>query len=1362
MKVVLREDESGISEVIGTILILAMTVVLFSTIIVWVSSIPTPVAQTRLDIQSVMDPIYNGFGVEIGVNITLTHQGGEALDPTPTLIYVTSQRGTNPAQTDIQRLHPYDRLLAAPSGLLDGTDSSWNVGERWAYKNFTLRSSDAITVTIVDTSKSLVLWTSQLNPPAGTRPPVFVDKWADGIYATTAIDPVQSSQGFYLFAQVADPDNDLNPKSVYATLTAWYGSGSGCAAPLQMRDDGVFPDRVAGDQIFSLGGNACMSPPFPLLSWAGSIILFNATDLKGHTTNTRMILDVIQGPNAGGSNSGNGTGRPPNLRWNGNQGYNIFNATQWDQLGYSAKETRTFKGGETVVLVVGSLTLENTFGIDTFNLFDPFSGAPAAGVVYGASKSVSAVSIPSSTQAFSFFQFVNGYYVYTYRFKLNDPASVGTNFYLAPPSYPRYYYFAKYPLSMLLTSSSNHRFTTTDTINITSDAGQLRSFPVITTFKNSAFTTQAASFKSTDVVYVQVQMFTVDTNGSGISQFVVFGNVVIQDFGGGTQLWRAPLSGYQANLPVCPPMGSCVTGSGTNYAIYSASPNVNIHVYRFSINLARLNQDPWVPGAQNYALMVTSIKDSDESYSNVAAQIVVQAPLYKMDALVGTAESASNAWGSYNYAYYLQDFNGFDWWKPQRVDYCTAGVSQSGLQGTGVNCPKSANPVLVAFGDINGDGTLDVAEALTTGAGSAMEIFRWGVDANGNTVYLPIYNALASLGNLPEACTALAMGDVTGVGAPSVVCGGSDGRVWYWRNDGSWTLVYVDPTANGHQINGLAIGDFNGDGAKDIAVAGSGGWVRWYPNLDGKGNFQSGVVTQNLVAVSEQQVTGNATLGTYLNTYPSAGSYETLQEAIVTIPLQTGGTTNAPLDTSASPWVFLGVSPNPGTGSWQSSGGNPAGYAQLNAACTANSVVRGYWTQAFNVSGSPPFTPASLKFDWTLSAFGATGGGSVTFYAFVDTTSGAPVPGQSVWTSGALSGTSGWQTVTVPAAAVSARITAAGQYWVKLAMYVTYGSSCTLTTGGFDNSMLTWSSTPGTASGLEWYYKIQTLPTRPNTNFFFIAKGQATASSDYDNYTFAYATNVVGGDPTTGTYTSIPSPTPTPITSTNTTINQGLPASLSGLTVWVRITDTNRVVGKTVLDSVNLDQLYVSAQTSSGPTGIALTMPTNPGSAINSIDTQDYNKDGYADLLLGNSAGNVFICTGSIGGLVAPASAVYTTTGGASVVGVRWGNITTAYPNLNMIVATASSVVFVRSSNGVVFGATLTPSNGNIGALAVGDVNGDGADDVVVGTSTGYVFFWENLGGGLTWTSAVAVFNTGAQIFTVAVGDASNAAYVGR
>src|SRR5207253_8390409 len=73
MKVILREDESGVSEVIGTILILAMTVVLFSTIIIWVTNIPVPTAQSRLDMESTMNPV--GVGFPSGVNITVRQIG---------------------------------------------------------------------------------------------------------------------------------------------------------------------------------------------------------------------------------------------------------------------------------------------------------------------------------------------------------------------------------------------------------------------------------------------------------------------------------------------------------------------------------------------------------------------------------------------------------------------------------------------------------------------------------------------------------------------------------------------------------------------------------------------------------------------------------------------------------------------------------------------------------------------------------------------------------------------------------------------------------------------------------------------------------------------------------------------------------------------------------------------------------------------------------------------------------------------------------------------------------------------------------------------------------------------------------------
>ncbi|MGI0147969.1 MAG: type IV pilin N-terminal domain-containing protein, partial [Thermoplasmata archaeon] len=304
MKIILRDDESGVSEVIGTILILAMTVVLFSSIILWVGSIPTPTTQTRVDIRPTLTPLKDGTGNEIGVNITLLHRGVEPLPPAPTVIYVTAQRGTNPPSTDKVILHKYDPLLGTPSGILDGADIVWDIGERWAYENFLLRSTDQITVTVIDIFKNNVVWTAQITAPAGTRPPVFIAKWADDTSGTATVDPVQATLGFVLYARVVDPDNDLNRNSVFATLTIFFGTVGPCVAPLKMHDDGIFPDVAAGDDMFSLGANGCMDSPNPALNWDGSLVLVNATDLQGHQTNTRLRLTVIPRTGDGGGGGG--------------------------------------------------------------------------------------------------------------------------------------------------------------------------------------------------------------------------------------------------------------------------------------------------------------------------------------------------------------------------------------------------------------------------------------------------------------------------------------------------------------------------------------------------------------------------------------------------------------------------------------------------------------------------------------------------------------------------------------------------------------------------------------------------------------------------------------------------------------------------------------------------------------------------------------------------------------------------------------------------------------------------------------------------------------------------------------------------
>jgi len=1351
MKVVLREDESGISEVVGTILILAMTVVLFSTIIIWVSSIPTPVAQGRLDVASEMDPMYNGAGSEIGVNVTLTHQGGEALQPTPTIIYVTSQRGSNPATTDVQRLHLYNKLLATPSGIIDGTDIVWNVGERWEYKNFTLRSTDQVTVTIVDTLKSVVLWTALLTPPAGSRPPVFVDKWADGLYSTTAIDPVQSGIGFFVFAQVADPDGDLNVNSVYATITAWYGTGDPCAQPQRMTDNGLYPDRAAGDGVFSLGGLSCMKSPYPSLSWDSSIILFNATDKRGHATQSRMILNVVQGPpGSGGGGGGNGTGRPANLRWNGRQGYNIFNASQWDQFKYTAIETRTFKANDEVVVVVGSLDLENTFDTDRFTLYDPFSGYPSLPVVYGTSKSVSATTTPSTSQAFTFLEFVNGYYIYAFRFKLNAPTDpqVGTNYYKVP-LHPPQYYFAKYSLDILLFSSSSVRFNTTDSITITDTDGYFRDFPQVQTFKDSGFTQAATTFRSTDVAYVQVKMFTTDATLTN----VVFGNIIIKDYAGGTQLMRAPVNGHDVNVPICPVTAACTAGTA------AVSVNSLLHVYRFSINFTRANQDPWVEGTQNYALTVTSVRDSDESYANIATQLVIVAPLYKLDVVAGTDAATNNAWGTKDYSYYYENLNGLDRWRTSRIEFC-------GLSGS---CKSSYHTISIVYIDFDRDGDLDtVSSIFVDNNNGQIVLHRRDLDSQGNVVFTRFV-----LDNLVGGiyCNALAVGDVTGDGAPEVVCGASNGNVWYYKNDGSWqagsaTKVIVDQSRS-QSIVAVAVGDFNGDGANDIAVAGTSGRLTWYPNLDKLGKFQNSGINDNWFAEGEQTVKGNVTSGSYLNTFVTDGSYEQVREYPYTEPVQSGGTANGAFNSDVGSWTYADwVDPATyASGTWASSGGNPGGYASISTNFLANNVISGYFYQPFTVSGSPPFT-AQLNLSWKVVTYGATGGGNVVLYAFVDPTTATPVLSTQVWSSTAQMGTTNW--ATVGPIDVSARIASAGTYYLKIAVRTQDAGSGSATAGGFDNVALTWSSTGGLASEQEQYWRITQVPSRPGTTFTYSLLARHTANTEGDNFVFAYSTNVVSNDPTTGTYTTM--------FWVNATSDQSysfiLPSSVAGKHVWIRAVDVDHTVGNTILDTLYVDQMNILAATPSGSTGVSL---TNPGdsSQVNAIDADDRNGDGFSDIFVGTANGNVFKYLGSAGGLTTPSGAFYTAT--SSIVALKMGNFSSTQSGLELAIAFGTTVRILTGfgTTGTIIcntlpgagstqGCSSASSTANpINALGAGDVNGDGPDDIVVGTTVN-VWYWSNQQDATSWTSAINIDSPGATIYSIDLGDASKSQYVGR
>src|SRR3989454_6252975 len=126
-------------------------------------------------------------------------------------------------------------------------------------------------------------------------------------------------------------------------------------------------------------------------------------------------------------------------------------------------------------------------------------------------------------------------------FNLTPPSDPrGGPIFYGGPAPPPQYYFAKYTLDILLFSSSAVRFNTTDSIVITDTDGYVRDFPQVQTFKDSGFTQATTTFKSTDVAYVQVRMFTTDAAVTATSP--IFGNIIIKDYAGGTELMPAPVN----------------------------------------------------------------------------------------------------------------------------------------------------------------------------------------------------------------------------------------------------------------------------------------------------------------------------------------------------------------------------------------------------------------------------------------------------------------------------------------------------------------------------------------------------------------------------------------------------------------------------------------------------------------------------------------------------------------------------------------------------------------------------------------------------------------------------------------------------
>lgn len=809
-------DHRGVSEVIGSILVLLITVIIFSTIVLWVFTLPAPRAAGNAGIDGNLEGRYVA-GSWAGAYVNLTHLGGDDLLDSNTRIYLTIDGQTHTFRT---KGNHFDGVSVKPYGL-DGSDATWNIGETWTYENETIPQTAEVSVLVVDVIRGTVVWDQILLGEGGERLPVFLEKWFDSEPSTPSRDPVSVDDTFAIYARVGDPDEDLNPASVWGYLTFGYGVPLGYVQLLDNGDPSV-GDVLAGDGVFSRS----LSFAAPR-SWDGGIVILNATDQGGREAQTRLILDVLDLGGGGSPFKG-----PEGLALESDlQLYDIFNATEWDTNGYNANGTRTFQKGETVVIVVASQKLKNADLQNDVFLYSP-SGLPQMPEVYSFAPyntPVTQTSLPSSTRAFTFLGFVGGFYVYEHRFSTNSSDYGWDGVQLA---------VGQHSVSMEIRAnnvpSPNNRFATVDSILVTEQNGTAPDYPRVEFFADAAHTQPTNTFNTTDIMYVRV---TVQDTDAGF----IFGDVVISDYESGVQVWATP-----GNDPVSP---GAVNDSRS---------------YSFNIDLSTTNLDPWLFGANAYGFRIKRVADFNEEYA-LTGQIIVRGARWDLDVITALNEYTFRWFGD-DETWYATFYENDGAWSRTVMESFRQDCFLWFCRGSP---PFGGGDFLdVAFGDLDEDSDLDAVFGLEVGR------VLWYRNTVGDGSQWTRYE-IDNLGNRIEAVD---IGLIDRDSDNDIVIGTSTGEIWTYANDGDWTPSLVDNLGPGVNVIQLAdVYPAGGDGFNDIVAGINNGNVKIYRN-NGFGVFGTQLTADYTLEI-DTPVFGNIT-GTVADTRVSDDTYEAIEEVL--------------------------------------------------------------------------------------------------------------------------------------------------------------------------------------------------------------------------------------------------------------------------------------------------------------------------------------------------------------------------------------------------------------------------------------------------------------------------------------------------
>jgi len=639
-------SEFGVSEIIGNILILMITVTLFSGIMAFVQQMPVPQQATKADFAA---KVVFGTGGS-NATLTVTHSGGDSIKAKDCMVLVEVD-GVN---------FPYN--MSNPIYGLKGT-TTWSTGVVWTITLSSTTYSSKIAVTVVDMVKKSAIWSSQVTGGTGGNPPNILQRYADSNKDTPTADPVKEWDDFYLFVTITDPDNDLNTVN-----GIWIDSSSIEGSTGLNRS----PSVPLGGDVYRWDFLNIRSRNLDTTQIDGHVIMIYAQDNHGHQSVSSFVMSVtvlpvqpVAIPNPPIIPPLGTGGLPLYLTWFGeDMGFGIYpeqyNGSQPLGVADTSNGTTVFYKDHNVYIRFASLSMSNILAENSLRVIDTRTNSP-----YVPTFNQTA----GSTAAAPFFPYPSGGGAYIYECQFNTSG-------LPPSSYTLQIKLKNVPT----TGGQQKSFQGSEMLSVlqpgSSIGGQYT--PEVKLYKNNSYSviaewgTKAHPYEisSSDKYKMWVSVKVQDTDSTpSLSE------VRITDMKGSAQLFGSP------------PSGSMITRMTV----------LNSTLYNFSIDLRLNNGVQWLSGTASYTLFISRLNDSNEGMYSLSTQIFVTGAGSRADFFAGTTGMAGGN-GNFNtreYLYYMQNNNLFS----TRILWLSESTPGSSTDFTAT---------AMAAGDIDGDGDKDL------------------------------------------------------------------------------------------------------------------------------------------------------------------------------------------------------------------------------------------------------------------------------------------------------------------------------------------------------------------------------------------------------------------------------------------------------------------------------------------------------------------------------------------------------------------------------------------------------------------------------------------------------------------------------